>query len=109
MTPPRPPSPPGAVQQLDLGEPLADHGGEEESEEHAADQHVVVVVLQHVELLGGVDARLVDVQSVGHHLPPRNTQHTHTHTHVGNRACMTECIVRFVVADALPFEYSRQL
>lgn len=61
-------SPPRPVQQFDLGQALADHGGEEKGEEDAADQHVVVVVLEHVELLGGVDPGLVDVQTVSHNL-----------------------------------------
>lgn len=60
--------PPGTVQQLDLSQPLADHGGEDQSEEDTADQHVVVIIVQHVELLGGVDPSLIDIQAVRHHL-----------------------------------------
>lgn len=60
--------PPCSVEELDLGEPLADHGGEEEPQQHAADEHVVIVVLQHVELFGRVHARLEEVQPIGHHL-----------------------------------------
>lgn len=68
MTQPATALPPGPVEQLDFGQPLADHGGKEEGEEHAADQHVVIVVLQHVKLFGRIDAGLVDVETVCHHL-----------------------------------------
>lgn len=43
--------PPGPVEQFDFGQAFADHGGKEKGEEDATDQHVVVVVFQHVELL----------------------------------------------------------
>lgn len=43
--------PPSPVEQFDFCQPLADHGGEEQGEEDAADQHVVVVVLQDIKLL----------------------------------------------------------
>lgn len=60
--------PPRPVQQFDFRQALADHGGEEQGKENAADQHVVVVVFEHVELLRGVDPGLVDVQAVSHNL-----------------------------------------
>lgn len=60
--------PPSSVEQFDFCQAFADHGGEEKGQENAADQHVVVVVFQHVELLWGIDPRLVDVQTVRHHL-----------------------------------------
>lgn len=66
--------PPGSVEQFDLRQPFADHGGEEKGEEDAADQHVVVVVLQHVKLLGGINPRLEDVQTVSHHLQGKSVQ-----------------------------------
>lgn len=43
--------PPSSVEQFDFCQPLADHGGKEEGEQDAADQHVVVVVFQNVKLL----------------------------------------------------------
>lgn len=59
-------SSPGTVQKFDLSQSFGNHGGKDEADENAADEDVVIVVLQHIELLGGVDASLVDVQSVGH-------------------------------------------
>lgn len=64
----RPTLSPRPVQQFDFGQALADHGGEEQGKENAADQHVVVVILEHVKLLWGVDPRLVNVQTVSHNL-----------------------------------------
>lgn len=59
---------PGPVKQFDFCQAFADHGGKEKSKEDAADEHVVVVVFQDVELLGGIHAGLVDVETVCHHL-----------------------------------------
>lgn len=64
----RPALSPRPVQQFDFRQAFANHGGEEKGKENAADQHVVVVVLEHVELLRGVDPGLVDVQTVSHNL-----------------------------------------
>lgn len=63
-----PPSAPGPVQQLHLGQSLGDHGGKDQPEEDAADQHVVIVILEHIKLLGGVHPGLEDVQPVGYNL-----------------------------------------
>lgn len=43
--------PPSSVEQFDFRQAFADHGGEEKGKENAADQHVVVVVFEHVKLL----------------------------------------------------------
>lgn len=69
-----PPSAPGPVQQLHLGQSLGDHGGKDQPEEDAADQHIVVVILEHVKLLGGVHPRLEDVQPVGYNLQGRDQE-----------------------------------
>lgn len=66
--------PPCPVEQFDFRQAFADHGGEEKGEENAADQHVVVVVFQHVKLLRGIDPCLVDVQTVRHHLQGKPVQ-----------------------------------
>lgn len=63
-----PPSAPGPVQQLHLGQPLGDHGGKDQPKEDTADQHVVIVILEHIKLLGGVHTGLEDVQPVGYNL-----------------------------------------
>lgn len=63
-----PPSAPGPVQQLHLGQSLGDHGGKDQPKEDTADQHVVIVVLEHIKLLGGVHPGLEDVQPVGYNL-----------------------------------------
>lgn len=68
------PLPPGTVQEFDLRQPLRDHGGKDQAKEDAADEHVVVVVLQDVELFGRVDAGLVNVQTVGHDLEGRGSE-----------------------------------
>lgn len=60
--------PPGPVEQFDFCQAFADHGGKEKGQEDTTDQHVVIVVFQHVELLWGIDPRLVDVETVCHHL-----------------------------------------
>lgn len=60
--------PPGPVEQFDFCQAFANHGGKEKCKENATDQHVVVVVFQYVKLLGGIDACLVDVEAVCHHL-----------------------------------------
>lgn len=60
-------SPPGPVEQFDLCQTFTDHGGEEQREQNTADQDVVVVIFQHVELLGGVHPGLVDVKTVRNH------------------------------------------
>lgn len=62
------PLPPGPIQELHLCQPLGDHGGKHQAKEDAADQHVVIVVLQDVKLLGWVDSSLVNVQTIGHNL-----------------------------------------
>lgn len=67
------PLPPGTVQEFDLRQPLRDHGGEDQAKEDTADEHVVIVVLQDVELFGRVDAGLVNVQTVGHDLEGRGS------------------------------------
>lgn len=64
----QPTLPPCTVQQFNFCQALADHGGEEKGEENAANQHVVVVILEHVELLGRVDPGLVDVKTVSDNL-----------------------------------------
>lgn len=65
---------PGTVQEFDLRQPLRDHGGEDQAEEDAADEHIVIVVLQDVELFGRVDTSLVDVQAVRHDLEGRGSE-----------------------------------
>lgn len=55
---------PGPVQQLHLSQSLGDHSGKNQPEEDAAYQHVVIVILQDVELLRWVHSGLVDVQAV---------------------------------------------
>lgn len=58
--------PPRAVEQLHLSQPLGDHGGEDQPEQHAADQDIIVVVFQDIELFGWIDSGLVDVQPICH-------------------------------------------
>lgn len=65
---PGPLSAPGPVQQLHLGQSLGDHGGKDQPKEDTADQHIVIVVLEHIKLLGGVHPGLEDVQPVGYNL-----------------------------------------
>lgn len=69
------PLPPSSVEQFDFCQPLADHGGKEKGKENATDQHVVVVVFQHIELLRGIDPGLEDVQTISHHLQGKPVQH----------------------------------
>lgn len=66
--------PPGTVQEFHLGQSLSDHGGKDQAKEDAADEHVVVVILQDVKLFGWVDSSLVNVQAVGHHLEGRGKE-----------------------------------
>jgi len=61
-------SPPSTVQQLHLSQSLCDHRSKNQPEEDTADQHVVVVVFQDIELLRRVHSGLVDVQAVGNDL-----------------------------------------
>lgn len=64
-------SPPGSIEEFHLGQSLGDHGGKHQAEEDTADQHVVVVVFQDIELFGRVDSGLVNVQTIGHDLQGR--------------------------------------
>lgn len=59
-------SAPGTIEKLHLCQSLSDHGGKYQAEEDAADQHVVVVILQDIKLFGRVDPSLVNVQAISH-------------------------------------------
>ena len=65
---------PGTVQEFDLRQPLRDHGGEDQAKEDAADEHVVIVILQDVKLFGRVDTSLVNVQTIRHDLEGRGSE-----------------------------------
>lgn len=60
--------PPGPVEQFDLCQAFADHGGKEQAKEYTANQHIVIVILKYIKLFGGINSGLVDVKSVCNHL-----------------------------------------
>lgn len=60
--------PPCTIEQFHLGKSFADHSGKEESKQHTANQHIVIVILEYIKLFRGVHASLVDVQTICHHL-----------------------------------------